>query len=474
MAPNQNLREGTMTPMPVATKFDPQKHLRGAHGRFAAEANPTPAQQQAGNYRKGHVKIGGLDVSIENTAGSTRSGVDRGGKPWSVRMPAHYGYVRRTEGADGDHVDAYIGPGVHDAENLPVHVIDQVHLHNGLFDEHKAMIGFPTKNDAVSTYDAGFHDGLGPKRRVAVTSMSFGDFKDWLKSGDTKRPLSPALRAFASPPSFSVKPLRESGLPRRSLTRGEAWQRNGRLFAPHAGEVPIDYTGSRQMERPAGSFIKHTWKPNIPANGNAADHHALVGALTRHIQGEKLPTIVRAQEQGLIPEGTSGSTIRRAYNHAAMFGLHDFGVGVYDYAMDEHLQHEMKPMEPFIRYARRRINSTLTGRERGAWRPYRAEFGQKFPTPKFDRFTGEERKRVPPNQVLVKLAEASGAVVLARGDSSAAAKAKVAQVMHEWKHGKLRSWRGRNAKGGVRRGPKVTDQKQAIAIALSQMRRAAA
>ncbi len=49
---------------------------------------------------------------------------------------------------------------------------------------------------------------------------------------------------------------------------------------------------------------------------------------------------------------------------------------------------------------------------------------------------------------------------------------KVAQTMHEWKAGKLRAWRGRTARGKPRTGPKVTDQKQAIAIALSQARRA--
>lgn len=52
-----------------------------------------------------------------------------------------------------------------------------------------------------------------------------------------------------------------------------------------------------------------------------------------------------------------------------------------------------------------------------------------------------------------------------------AAKAKIATTMHEWKAGKLRSYRGVNAKGKPRRGPKVTDQRQAIAIALSQARR---
>ena len=44
--------------------------------------------------------------------------------------------------------------------------------------------------------------------------------------------------------------------------------------------------------------------------------------------------------------------------------------------------------------------------------------------------------------------------------------AKVAKTMHEFKHGKLHS--------GSKKGPKVKGRKQAIAIALSQARRAKA
>ena len=74
------------------------------------ETTPTEAQKEAGNYRKGHVRLHGMDISIENPHGSERSGVGKDGKPWSVTMPASYGYVRRTEGADGDQVDVYVGP----------------------------------------------------------------------------------------------------------------------------------------------------------------------------------------------------------------------------------------------------------------------------------------------------------------------------------------------------------------------------
>lgn len=52
--------------------------------------------------------------------------------------------------------------------------------------------------------------------------------------------------------------------------------------------------------------------------------------------------------------------------------------------------------------------------------------------------------------------------------SSSEAREKIRQTLHEYKHGKLRSYRADRPK---KRMPKVTDRKQAIAIALSQARR---
>ena len=72
------------------------------------EQNPTEAQKEAGNYKKGHIKIDGYDVTIENPKGSVRSGKDADGTPWSVTMNNTYGYIRGTEGVDGDHIDVYL------------------------------------------------------------------------------------------------------------------------------------------------------------------------------------------------------------------------------------------------------------------------------------------------------------------------------------------------------------------------------
>jgi hypothetical protein len=150
------------------------------------ERQPSDGQKEAGNYAKGHLWICGFHVAIENPKGSVRSGKDGNGKEWRVRMPCYYGYIKGTEGKDKDHIDVYIGP---DPECETVYVVDQVNEKGG-FDEHKIMLGFPTREKALECYDAAFSDGKGPERRGAVTGMSLADLRQWLKSGKTKEPVA--------------------------------------------------------------------------------------------------------------------------------------------------------------------------------------------------------------------------------------------------------------------------------------------
>ena len=60
------------------------------------DKGPSEAQKKAGNYKMGHVKVDGYDVTIENPKGSIRSGKDADGKEWSVTMNNTYGYIRGT------------------------------------------------------------------------------------------------------------------------------------------------------------------------------------------------------------------------------------------------------------------------------------------------------------------------------------------------------------------------------------------
>ncbi len=142
---------------------------------------PTEAQKRVGNYKKHHISFQGLPVSIENPKGSIRRGAG-----WQVRVPYDYGYIKRTEGADGDHVDVCIGP---DHQSDHVFIIDQHDHRTGQFDEHKVMLGYRSREDATKAYNAGFSDGKGPDRQRAVARMSMAEFKRWLKTCDTTKPV---------------------------------------------------------------------------------------------------------------------------------------------------------------------------------------------------------------------------------------------------------------------------------------------
>lgn len=159
-----------------------------AQAAGVANTRPTEAQKEAGNYRKGHLKLHGLDISIENPYGSQRQGVSADGKPWAVAVPYHYGYVRRTTGADGDNIDVAINPFHPDVPK--VHVVDQIYADTGNFDEHKIFLGYSHAGEARTAHEAGFSDGLGHVRQMAVTETTLPWFKFWLRRGNTKKPFS--------------------------------------------------------------------------------------------------------------------------------------------------------------------------------------------------------------------------------------------------------------------------------------------
>lgn len=162
------------------------------------ETSPTPEQKETGLYTKGHMTWNGLDIAIENPKGSLRTGTGPDGQPWSVKMPGDYGYIKRTEGADGDHVDITMGP---HPQSKRVWVIDQHDAGTHQFDEHKAFAGYATEADATAAYDASFSDGKGPQRRAALTEMGVDQFKTWVKTGDTKAAL--AQQKTEAPPNAS-------------------------------------------------------------------------------------------------------------------------------------------------------------------------------------------------------------------------------------------------------------------------------
>lgn len=170
------------------------------------ETNPSEAQKESGNYKKGHIKFGGYDYTIENPKGSTRSGNDADGKEWKVTMHDTYGYIRGKFGKDGDHLDMFINDKADlDNWNGDVFVVDQVNP-DGSFDEHKVMYGYDSMDDAKKAYLANYSkgwQGLGN-----ITGVSKDEFGKWLDTSNRK------LKPFAdyAKVKFSLKDIKPVGV----------------------------------------------------------------------------------------------------------------------------------------------------------------------------------------------------------------------------------------------------------------------
>ena len=145
------------------------------------DTNPTDAQKEAGNYQKGHINVDGYDITIENPKGSTRSGVDASGNRWESTMHNTYGYIRGTEGVDGDHIDVFLSD---NPTSGKVFVVDQVNPGTGDFDEHKVMYGFASEEEARQAYLSNYAEGW--KGLGKITEVSREEFKKWVESSHRK------------------------------------------------------------------------------------------------------------------------------------------------------------------------------------------------------------------------------------------------------------------------------------------------
>lgn len=252
-----------------AAKVDEAAH-KAATSPQNDKSEPTVAQKEAGNYAKGHITIHGMDITVENPAGSQRSNLDRdkleeikdqawkqevldkSGVPaqfvnsaisqagegnyreaisklnqakaqalragerglasiissfvkdiWAVTMPpgVHYGYIKRTEGADGDHVDVFVGP---NPELATAFIINQKSANDGKFDEHKVMLGFKDREAAKSAYLKSFEPGFGENVFQSMTGdIQVGGLKAQLPKLINSRPV--AVKATNAPPVLSTE-----------------------------------------------------------------------------------------------------------------------------------------------------------------------------------------------------------------------------------------------------------------------------
>ena len=164
------------------------------------DTTPTEKQKEAGNYKKGHVQVGTFNITIENPKGSVRSGIDTEGNKWETIMQNTYGYIRGTEGVDGDHIDVFLSDDIDGWNGRRVFVVDQYN-EDGSFDEHKVMLGFNETDDAEAAYFANYDSDWSNNHKTVVTAVNLEDIKKWIDSSHRK------TKAFAE--YKSVKSVEE-------------------------------------------------------------------------------------------------------------------------------------------------------------------------------------------------------------------------------------------------------------------------
>ncbi len=202
--------------------------------------NPSEAQKEAGNYKMGHIKVQGFDITIENPQGSERSGTDADGNEWSITMNNHYGYFKGTKGKDGDHIDTFIGDNL---DSDKVYVVDQVNKDSS-FDEHKVMLGFNTIEEAKAAYLSNYEEGwqgLG-----GITETSVDNFRKWTDT-DTRK-----IKPFAD-----YKEVKESSTPTLSQEQkdaisfitGNQEESNKKELESQEKSVPLNQERTSKVER---------------------------------------------------------------------------------------------------------------------------------------------------------------------------------------------------------------------------------
>ncbi|HDS1147996.1 TPA: PLxRFG domain-containing protein [Stenotrophomonas maltophilia] len=204
-APEQSVAEASAGQANVPAQAEVPKVATAAAEAATNPQNdlpaPTDAQKEAGNYKKGHVRINGHDISIENPAGSQRD-------PRWPALKNHYGYFKGTVGKDKDHVDVFMTDRAEDPA-LPVYVVDQVNK-DGSFDEHKVIMGTASEQEARETYLANYSKGwtgLG-----GIKEMSQEQFKAWVRDPKkTTRRVTRAQQAEPAPAPQAAAPAGGTG-----------------------------------------------------------------------------------------------------------------------------------------------------------------------------------------------------------------------------------------------------------------------
>ena len=247
------------------------------------DTEPTDGQKEAGNYRKGHIKVDGYDITIENPKGSVRRGTDANGHRWEVTMNNTYGYIRGTEGVDGDHIDVFLSD--HPTEGK-VFVVDQVKPAGDAagtmaFDEHKVMYGFADAAEAMQAYLSNYSPGW--KGLGAITGVSREEFKKWIESSHRK------TKPFAE--YSSVKPLGDTQLDDGAAVVQQHTERTAGMSDEQA-DVLIETMRVHAARTPVVEITDENWREKF----STPIGEVRMGANQR----EKLLAKGRGQQYGML------------------------------------------------------------------------------------------------------------------------------------------------------------------------------
>jgi hypothetical protein len=255
---------------------------------------PTQAQIQAGNYPKKHVRVGGLDISIENRKGSVRRGTDEDGKAWSVKMPCDYGYICGTLGKDGDHLDVFLGPLRNLTDESPVWVMNQKAKDGMAFDEHKVLLGFRHVGEAWQAYLRAYSIPMHGR----LSGMTLGQLKEKLKAESGK--LKKELGVDGSGGGMPVKEFYYEGDFRRQREIDRAGEERGKLI--RTGILAASVVAGGAV---AGKILK-------PVVAAEAQRGAVRKAVNKVVAAQRNTRVTRAaQSSAAVDASIQGDIARR-------------------------------------------------------------------------------------------------------------------------------------------------------------------
>jgi hypothetical protein len=252
---------------------------------------PTQAQKDAGNYKVGRVKVGGMDISIENPQGSERRGTDSSGKAWATPMRDHYGYFKGTEAADGDKLDVFIKPGTPQDFSGTAYVVDQIDPGTGKFDEHKVVFGAADQAEAEAIYRRNYDadwKGLG-----AITPLPMPAFKAWASSNATRKPLGALPNVQNTPAPAAGAKAQAAPVEAPAAGSGDAAKAAGGEGKGSAGGLEAD--GVKEVVRIKDKFNRthRVFKDDLDSNKDRIPTVRWGGDV---VSGEEIPRSIIKQD----------------------------------------------------------------------------------------------------------------------------------------------------------------------------------